>query len=161
MIVLQFSRCSSLLRAVEQHVVPVGGIEVLDRFEFQSGGVDLAAECDQFLDGPELVGIAGEAPALFGAGRLVVARVVRARLEIVDQVDHNMRGAGLPRELIVLRRQHVAVEAEAELHELTASLLVFAEFFFAFTTPCDKSPSLYSVVCHVSPTADSTMARPN
>ena len=93
----------ALLRAVEQHVVPVGRIEVFDRFELEAGGVDLALERDQLVDGPQLIGIAGQAPASLGAGRLVVARIVRARLEIVDQVDHNMSGPGLPRELEVLR----------------------------------------------------------
>ena len=72
MIVLQFSRCSSLLRAVEQHVVPVGGVEVFDRFELEPGGVDLALEGDQLVERPQSIGIAGEAPAPLGAGRLVV-----------------------------------------------------------------------------------------
>ena len=148
MIVLQFSRCSRFLRAVEQHVVPVGGVEVLDRFELEAGRVDLAAQGDQLVDGPELIRVAGQAPALLGAGRLVVARIVRARLEIIDEVGHNMGGPRLTRELEVLRRQHVAIESEPELHGLPPRS-EFATFFFAFIDTAAKSFSLYSVVSHL------------
>ena len=48
--------------AVEENVVPVGGVEVFDAFELEAGSLDLLAECDQFGGGPEFVGIAGDCP---------------------------------------------------------------------------------------------------
>ena len=115
MIVLHVLELLALLRPVEQHVVPVGGVEVLDRFEFQPGRVDLAAQRRQLFDVHKLIRVAGQAPAV--VCRSADCRsVVVPRLEIIDQVGHDVRSAGLPRELKVLAREHVPIEAKPELH---------------------------------------------
>ena len=97
--------------------MPVGRIEILDRFQLQAAVVDFAAQRRQLVDRPQPIGVAGAAPAVIRAGRLVVARVLAAVFEIVDEVGDDVRGAGLSRELEVLAREHVSVEAEAELHD--------------------------------------------
>jgi len=56
------------LRAVQQNVVPMGGIEIFDGFELESGGVDFLAQRNQFCERPEVVRIAGPAPTLVSAG---------------------------------------------------------------------------------------------
>ena len=53
---------------------------------------------------------------VLAARRLIVARIRRALVEIVDQVDNHMSAACLPREVVVIARQHVAVEAQANFH---------------------------------------------
>ena len=102
--------------AVEQDVMPVGGIEVLDRLQLEAGGLDLAPQGHKFVERPEFVGVAGDPPPPVRAGRLVVAPGVPAAAEIIDQMGHDMGRAGLPREMEIFAREHMAVEAEAELH---------------------------------------------
>ena len=105
------------LRAVEKNVVPVRGIEILDRRQNQARVFNLAAKIFQFLDRPKLFGIAGHSPGLiFRARRLIVARVRRALVEIVDQVDNHVSASGLAREVVVVARQHVAIKAKANFH---------------------------------------------
>ena len=104
------------LRAIEEDVVPVGGIEVFDGLQLEAGGFDLAAEGDELLQRPELVGIAGEAPATIVARGLIVVVLLGATAEIIDEVDDQVRGAGLTRELVVLAGEHVAIESETEFH---------------------------------------------
>ena len=96
--------------------MPVGGIEVLDGFEGQVGGFDVAAQLGEFGGSPEFIGIAGEAPAEVGADRLIFDVVVVAAAKIVDEVCDDVGRAGLLCEGEVLRREHVPVESEAEFH---------------------------------------------
>ena len=50
------------LGSIEQHIVPVGRIDVLDGFEHETGRLDVATDSNEFLGCPELSGIAGDAP---------------------------------------------------------------------------------------------------
>ena len=106
------------LRAVEKNVVPVCGIEILDGGQNQSRVFNLAAKCFQFLDGPKFLRIARYSPGLVLSARgLIVARVRRALVEIVDQVDNHVSASGLAREVVIVARQHVAIEAQANFHK--------------------------------------------
>jgi len=103
--------------AVEQHLGPVGGIEVFDGFEFQSLGFDGAAEPDEFVQRPKCFGISGAAPATVAVDGLVVAPASGFPVrEIIDEVGDDVRGAGLAGEAEMLGVEHVAVESEAEFH---------------------------------------------
>ena len=104
------------LRAIEQNVVPVGRVEVLDGLQPQPRGLHLDADLHQLRERPQLMGIAGQPPAIVRARGLIIVFPMHAAAEIIDQVRHDMRRARLPRELEVLARQHMAVEAEAEFH---------------------------------------------
>src|SRR5205823_6677255 len=59
-------------RTVEQDVVPVRRVKILNGFEFEAGRVYIASKDCQFVQGPELVGIAGSAPTGIGASGLIV-----------------------------------------------------------------------------------------
>jgi hypothetical protein len=106
---LEVLKLPLLLRAVEQHVVPVGGVEVLDRLQRKPLGVDRPLQIDEFLQRPDLIRIAGIAPTALRAGRLVVVRAVASALKVVDKMHHQVRSAGLPRELKVLASQHMPI----------------------------------------------------
>ena len=97
-------------RAVEKNVVPVRRIEVLNCSKHQTGIFDLFAQPCQFGDRPKFFRIAGHAPGLIlSAGWLIVARIASALLEIIDEVDHHVGASCLPREVVILARQHVPV----------------------------------------------------
>ena len=66
--------------------------------------------------GPELVRVAGQAPAGVVADRLVARLVAARRAEVIDQVHDQVRAAALPGELVVLRVELVAIESESEFH---------------------------------------------
>ena len=104
-------------RAVEQNVVPMRRIKIFNRFEFQTFGFDAFAQINQFFGAPKFIWIAGQAPAAFRAGRLVVARIFRAVFEIIHQMRDDVCRARLPRELKILTRQHVPVKSESEFHQ--------------------------------------------
>ncbi len=76
-----------------------------------------------------MVRITGEAPALFRADGLVIVGALAPAFEVVDQVDNEMRGSGLARELKVLAREHVVVETEAEVHRGQATTLSSYQVF--------------------------------
>lgn len=105
-----------LLWAIQKDVVPVGGVKVLDGLEFEAGGVDFFAQGQQFCQGPELVGIPGQAPALFRAGGLIIPGIVSAAFEVIHQMSDNVRGPGLPRELKVIAGKHMPIQTKAQFH---------------------------------------------
>ena len=107
-----------LERAIEQHVVPVRRVEILDRGQGQPLGLDGFAEVCQLLDRPELVLVLNDPPALTGAFRLGDARTA---MEVVDPVRDDVGGAGLAGKAEVLRRQHMTIEPEPELHRYILS----------------------------------------
>ena len=113
---LQVLHLRGFFRAGEQHVVPVGWIEILDGLEGEACSFDLAPQGDEFVEGPEPVGVAGQAPAAIGAGGLIVVHAMSPVSKIIHEMRHDVRGSGLARELEMLAREHVAIEAEAELH---------------------------------------------
>ena len=59
--------------------------------------------------------IAGSSPTCRRTRRLIVPRFV-GPLEVIDEVDNQVRGPGLTRELKILARKHVTVQAETKLH---------------------------------------------
>ena len=99
----------------------MGRIEILHGFQGQPGRLDLAAESLKFIDGPELVGISGPAPAALCASGLVVARVVGAAFEVIREVSDDVGRSGLAGELEVLAVEQVAVESETEFHRIKIS----------------------------------------
>ena len=105
------------LGTVEENIVPVGGVEVFDGFELEAGGLDLLADLGHLGRCPELVRIAGNAPRLvFTACGLVLVRIGLALTEIVDQMNDDVRAAGLNCEREVFVVQHVPVETKTEFH---------------------------------------------
>ena len=90
--------------------MPVCGIEILDGRQHQACIFDVLAKFFQFINSPELLRIAGHSPGLIlGAGRLIVARIRGAFVEIIHQVDDHMSAACLPRKVVVFACQHVPV----------------------------------------------------
>jgi len=70
----------------------------------------LVAKSLEFGNGPKLFWVTGYPPrVILGSGWLAVARIGRALVEIVHEVNYNMGTACLPREIIVIARQHVPV----------------------------------------------------
>ena len=78
--------------------------------------VDLLLQRRQFLVGPELVRVAGQSPAGIVADRLVARLIAPRRAEVVHQVDHHVRAAALPGELIMLRIELMTIQAQSEFH---------------------------------------------
>src|SRR5579872_293091 len=104
-------------RTVEQNIVPVRWIKIFDRSQRQPSIFNFSAKGLEFLRDPKLIGIAGIAPGLvLRAAGLIVPRIGSALIEIIDQVSHDMRAAGLARKVIIIARQHVPVEAKPDLH---------------------------------------------
>src|ERR1700677_536368 len=100
------------LRAIEQNVVPVRGIEVLNRSQSQPGIFNFTAHRREFLGRPNLIWITRKSPGfILRTGGLVVTWVRRALIEIIDQVNHDVRTARLAREVVVIARQHMTIEA--------------------------------------------------
>ena len=104
------------LRAIQEDVVPVRGIEVLDGVPAQAGGLDFAAQFHEIGDLPDFVGVARQAPAVETADGLVLRGLV-ALVEVVDQVHDEVRRAALDGEVVMLAVEHVSVESKAEFHE--------------------------------------------
>jgi len=96
-------------RAVQEDVVPVGGVKVFDSRDLQTGVVDRGSQVSQFFVGPELVVIVGVAPAIAAAGG--AEAVVAAK--IVGEMHDEARRARLPGKAKVVRGEHVAIEAQA------------------------------------------------
>ena len=112
-----FWMCWGAFGAVEQDVVPVGGIEVFNGLKLEARGFNLLAKGDELGGGPEAFGIAGHAPGLvFAAGGLVLGGVGFALPEVVDQVNNDVRAASLNGEGVVLVVQHVPVKTETKFH---------------------------------------------
>ena len=107
-IVFTFSSCCCFCGPSSRTSCQWDGIEVLDRGERQTLGFDGLAEIRQLLDGPELILILDDAPALPVALRLGDARTA---VEVVDPVGDDVGRSRLPGEAEVLRRQHVAIES--------------------------------------------------
>ncbi len=102
-----------LLRAIEENVVPVGRIEVFDRSQGQTLGLDGLAQVAQLLDRPQLAPIVAEAPAVAGA---LGGGDARPLAEIVDPVSDDVGRPRLLREAEIVRRQHLPIESQTELH---------------------------------------------
>ncbi len=110
MMVFTFSMCCGALRPVQKNVMPVRRVEIFDCRKRQAGVFDFSAKLFQFGDRPEFFGIAGHAPRfILSAGGLIVARIARALIEIIDQMHHYMGASRLAREVVIVARQHVAV----------------------------------------------------
>ena len=116
MMVFTFSNLRKFFRAVEQHVVPVRGIEIFNGFEFETGGVDFFFDRGEFLKRPELVRVAGQAPAGVVADGLVAGLVAARGAEIIHEMDDEMRAAALSGEAIMLRVELMAIKSESEFH---------------------------------------------
>ncbi len=115
-----FWMCCGAFGAVEQDVVPVGGIEVFNGFKLEPGGFNLLAQGDQLGGGPEFVWVAGDAPGLvFASCGLVLRGVGFALPEVVHQVNNDVRATGLNGEGVVLVVQHVPVKAQTEFHDFS------------------------------------------
>ena len=82
--------------------MPVGRVEVLDRFEFQPSRVNLPFQSRQFLAGPLFVRITGQSPAGVITDRLVAGLIAAGRAEVIHQVRHDVRAAALPGKAVVL-----------------------------------------------------------
>jgi hypothetical protein len=102
-----------LPRPVEQDVVPVRGVEVLDRLPLQAVRLDVLPDVDQILVAPELSVSLGVSPSHVGfAGGDV--RVLAT--EVVDQMHDQVRDPGLLREAKIVLAQEAAVESKSEIH---------------------------------------------
>ncbi len=117
----QVFQLGGFFRTVEQHIVPMRGIEIFDRFQFEAGGVNFALQRRQFFVGPEFVRIAGQSPAGIVAARLIAELVTRGA-EVIDQMDHQVRAAALPGEAKMLRVQLMTIESQAKFHRLFIDL---------------------------------------
>ena len=52
----------------------------------------------------------------FAPDGLIVARIRAALVEIIHQVNNHMSASSLPREVVVVARQHVTIKAETNFH---------------------------------------------
>ncbi len=96
--------------------MPASGVDVFDGFEFQALRIHRPFEVGKLLVGPELIGVAGAAPAFVSSGGLVAGRIIAAVFEVVDEVRHEVRCPALAGEAEVVRIEHVTIKAESELH---------------------------------------------
>src|ERR1700752_4629004 len=105
-------------RAIEENVMPMSGIEILDRRQHQACFLDFLAKGLEFGNRPKLLRIAGYSPGfILDASGLVMPRIGRALIEIVDQMNHHVRAACLPGKIVILAGQHVPVQPKAPLHK--------------------------------------------
>jgi hypothetical protein len=103
---------------MQEDVVPVGRIKILDRGEGKAGIFNLGANSPQFVDRPQLLGITGKSPGLIlSSCGLVVAGIRGTLVEVVHQMDNDVRTTGLTRECIVLACQHMAVHPQSKFHK--------------------------------------------
>jgi hypothetical protein len=100
-----------LARAIQENIVPVGRVEVLDGCQLQPGIVDLRPEFLQRVQRPQVVICAGDSPAIrSGCGQ------TGSCPEVIDEVGHDVGCADLAGKAVVIRGQHVSIEAEAKVH---------------------------------------------
>ncbi len=97
---------------IQQYVVPVGRVEVLDRFQLESLAVDCGLQLRQFLQRPQPAAVGGNTPAPFSVRRRKVGRLA----EVINQVRNDMRRSNLLGESEVLAGEHVAVEPKTDFH---------------------------------------------
>src|SRR5581483_3520975 len=98
-----------LFGAAQEYIVPMSRIEILYRFEFQAGGIDLTFYFKDLLVGPQSFRIPGQAPTRVVADGLVTRSIAARRTKVVDQVNDQVGAATLPREPVMLLIQLVAV----------------------------------------------------
>jgi hypothetical protein len=104
------------LRSIQQHIVPMGRVEIFNGLQLQPGGINFLFDGGELLEGPEPVRVAGQAPARVVADRLVPGLVAAGRPEIIHQVDDKMRAAALFGEAVMLRVELMAIKSQAEFH---------------------------------------------
>ena len=99
------------LRACEKNIVPVGRIEVLNAVNVKTIFRGLLLERQQIVQLPD---------GIFRGGGTVIAVFIRRGHDLLvivgGEMDDQMCAAALPGELEILRREHMAVKADAELH---------------------------------------------
>ena len=103
------------LGTIQQHIMPVGGIEILDGVQFQTVGIDVLSQCRQFFIAPKLRGVPRAAPPGLGSHRLVLP-IAAPLVEVIHQMNDYMRATTLPRKTKILRREHVTVQPQTEFH---------------------------------------------
>ncbi len=100
--------------AVEQHVRPEGGVEVLERGDLEAVAAGTRDQAVELRLRPEL-GAGAAAPALVAAGSEVRARAG----EIVGQMGDDVAAARLPRKPEIVVGQQIPIQAQPELHALS------------------------------------------
>ena len=96
--------------------MPVGRIKILNRLQFQAGGVDFLLDGGQFFVRPKPVRVPGQSPAGVVADRLIAGLVAARGAEIIHEVDDEMRAAALSGETVMLRIELMAIKSQAEFH---------------------------------------------
>ena len=103
-------------RSLQQHVVPVGRSEILQRLQRQSLAVDQGLEASQTLGGPDRV-VGFRNPE-------AVRRLVRRDDlgvfpdEMARQMGYDVRDTGLPCEAQRLPVKELSIQTETELHDV-------------------------------------------
>ena len=97
--------------------MPVRRIKIFNGFEFESGGVDFFFDGGKLLVSPELVRVAGQAPAGIVADGLVAGLIAARGTEIIHEMDDEMRAAALPGETIMFRVELMPVKSKSEFHK--------------------------------------------
>lgn len=119
------------LRSIQKNFMPVRRIEIFNASENQPRIFDFLAQLFQFRNRPKLFRIARNSPGLiFAAGGLILSGIVRALLEIIHQMDDDMRTSSLTREVVIFVRQHVPVQTQPHLHKRFPILLVSSDLGF-------------------------------
>ena len=99
------------LRACEKNIVPVGRIEVLNAVNVKTIFRSLLFECQQIVQLPDGI--------LCGGGTVVAVLIRRGHDLLVvvgGEMDDQMCAAALPGKLEILRRKHMSVKTDTELH---------------------------------------------
>src|SRR5690606_37268866 len=100
-----------LARAIQQHVVPEHRVEIFERLQFQTLGVDRRLEVAQALIRPDMFIQFDPAPAIC-CRRGDIGVIVK----VVGQVSHDMGCARLPGKTKIILCENVSVEAKSEFH---------------------------------------------
>ena len=96
--------------------MPVRWVEIFNRLQFETVGIDFLFYGGDFIERPEFVGVAGETPAGIVAAGLVAGLVAARRAEVIHEMNDKMRAAALLGETVMLRVELVPVKSEAEFH---------------------------------------------
>jgi hypothetical protein len=88
----------------------MSGVEILNGRQDKAGFFNLVAKFLQLMGGPKFIRVSGHSPRLvFGSRRLIVAGIVGAFLEVVNQMHDDVRATALTRKVIVFAPQHMAI----------------------------------------------------
>jgi hypothetical protein len=104
-------------RTIQKHVVPMTGIEILNSGKLETSPFNRETHSAHFVYGPKRFGITRNSPwGVLASSRLIVPWIRNAPSKVINQMNEDVSTTSLTGKVVVFGRQHVAIQAQSELH---------------------------------------------